>query len=360
MSERDWQTISYGCDRWLSNRVPRTASAILRAAADALAGDARPDRYGEGGVVAEFEGWMRTLLGTEAAVLMPSGTMAQQIALRIHCDRRGADTVAWHGTAHLAVHEHDAAAHLHGLKAECVGQRDRLITLADLEALRGRIGALLLELPQREIGGRLPEWDDLVAQVNWAREREIAVHLDGARIWEAAPYYGRPHAEIAGLFDTVYVSLYKALGGFAGSVLAGPADVIAEARVWRHRHGGTLAGLFPFAAAALTGLAEIVPRMPDYWAHARELAGALAAVPGVTVIPDPPQTPMFHLHLARDRDALWDRALDMAAREGVWLFGPPEATVASGVTKVEINVGEPALAIGAEEAAGLFTALLAG
>ena len=360
MSERDWQTISYGCDRWLANRVPQTASAILHAAADALAGDARPDRYGEGGVVAEFEGWMRTMLGTEAAALFPSGTMAQQIALRIHCEQRNTDTVAWHGTCHLDVHEHDAAAHLHGLKAERVGHRDRLITLADLEGLRGRIGALLLELPQREIGGRLPEWDDLVAQVAWARERGIAVHLDGARIWEAAPYYSRPHAEIAALFDTVYVSLYKGLGGFAGSVLAGPADTIDEARVWRHRHGGTLSGLFPFAAAALAGLAEAVPRMPDYWAHARALATALAAVPGVTVVPDPPQTPLLHLHLAAERNVLWDRALDLAAREGVWLFGPPEATVVPGVTRVEITVGEPALEISPGEAATLFSGLLAG
>ena len=115
-----------------------------------------------------------------------------------------------------------------------------MITLADLEALPGRLGALLLELPQREIGGRLPEWDELVAQIEWARARGLATHLDGSRIWEAAPYYGRPYAELARLFDTVYVSLYKGLGGIGGSVLAGPAELIAQARVWRRRHGGTL------------------------------------------------------------------------------------------------------------------------
>lgn len=360
MSERDWQTIYWGCDRWLANRTPKSAVQVLREAADSLAGDTRPDRYGDGGLVEEFEGWLTAMLGTEAAALFPSGTMAQQIALRIHCDRRRTDTVAWHPTCHLALWEHDAAAHLHGLKAELAGQRDRLLTLEDLQGLRAPIGALLLELPQREIGGRLPEWDELVAQVDWARERGAAVHLDGARLWEAAPYYGRPHAEIAGLFDTVYVSLYKGLGGFAGSVLAGPRELIDEARVWRRRHGGTLSALFPFAASALRGLDEDIPQMPAFFAHTRELATALAAVPGLTVIPDPPQTPLFHLHLAADPGTLWDRALDLAAREGVWLVGRPDAAVAPGVSKVEVNVGEPALQIAPGEAAELFGRLLTG
>ena len=110
------------------------------------------------------------------------------------------------------------------------------------------LAALVIELPQREIGGRLPSWDDLVAQVEHARSRGAAVHLDGARIWEAGPFYGRPLAEIAALFDSVYVSFYKGLGGLAGSMLLGEDDVITEARAWRQRHGGTL-----FAAVAVCG-----------------------------------------------------------------------------------------------------------
>src|SRR3954451_1391931 len=227
------------CERWLGPRRPAGAAAQLRAAADALPPDARPDQYGEGPVVEEFEARFAELLDKEAAALLPSGTMAQQIALRIHCDRRGADTVGFHPTCHLELHEHGAYAQLHGLRAELVGDRDSLIKLADLQGLDARLGTLLLELPQREIGGQLPEWDELVEQIEWARGRGAATHLDGARIWEAAPYYDRPYSEIAALFDTVYVSLYKGLGGFAGCVLAGAQDVIDEARVWRRRHGGT-------------------------------------------------------------------------------------------------------------------------
>ncbi len=360
MAERDWREIMWSCERWLGSRRPATAGELLRAAADALAADAQPDRYGEGESVEAFERRIADLLGTEAAALLPSGTMAQQIALRIHCDRRGVDTVAFHPTCHLELHEHAGYAHLHGLKAELLGDRNRLIELADLEALSMRIGALLIELPQREIGGRLPEWEDLVGQIAWARDRGCATHLDGARIWESAPYYDRPHAEIAALFDTVYVSLYKGLGGFAGSLLAGPDELIDEARVWRRRHGGTLASLYPFAAAAQRGLDELVPQMPRFLAHARDLAAALREVPGVIVVPDPPQTPLFHLHLRGDRDLLRERALDVAEERRVWLFNQLAPSLLPGLHQLELNIGEPALAISPREASELFALLTAG
>ncbi len=302
----------------------------------------------------EFERRIADLLGARAAALLPSGTMAQQIALRIHCDRRGLSTVAFHPTCHLELHEHAGYAQLHGLKAELIGDRDRLIVLEDLGAVHSPIGALLLELPQREIGGRLPEWDDLVAQIQWARDREIATHLDGARIWESAPYYERPYSEIASLFDTVYVSLYKGLCGLGGSVLAGPEDVIAEARVWRRRHGGALASLFPFAASAQRGLDELIPQMPLFLSHARALAGALGEVPGIIVVPDPPQTPLFHVHLRGDAQTLERRSLDIAERRRVWLFHRVAPSVVPNVNAIELNVGEPALEISPDEAAELF------
>jgi threonine aldolase len=359
VSERDWREIRWSCERWLGSRRPAAAADELRAAVDALPADARPDLYGEGELVEGFEQRIAELLGKDAAALLPSGTMAQQIALRIHCDRRRIGTVAFHPTCHLELHEHAGYTHLHGLKPELVGHRDRLIELADLEALHAPIGALLLELPQREIGGRLPEWDDLVAQVEWARSRDVATHLDGARIWEAAPYYERPHAEIAALFDTVYVSLYKGLGGFAGSVLAGQEELVAEARVWRRRHGGSLFNLYPFVAAAQHGLDVLLPQMPHFLEHARSLAAALREVPGIDIVPYPPQTPLFHLHLRGDRDALRERALDLAEERRIWLFNRLEPTVVPGVHVLELNIGEPALEITAEEAAQLFGDVLA-
>jgi threonine aldolase len=354
MAERDWREIMSGCERWLAQRRPVRANAMLKAAAAALPPDAWPDRYGEGEFVETFERRIAELLGKPAAALFPSGTMAQQIAMRLHCERRGVNTVAFHPTCHLELHEHGGYAHLHGLKAELIGDRDRLIGLEDLEAVHAPLGALLIELPQREIGGRLPEWEDLLAQLRWARDRNIATHLDGARIWEAAPYYDRPHSEIAALFDTVYVSLYKGLGGIAGSVLAGPSDIVAEARVWRRRHGGALSSLFPFAASAQRGLDELIPQMPRFLGHARALADALRRIPGLAVVPDPPQTPLFHVHLRGDQQTLRERALDVAEERRVWLFHRLAPSVVPGVNTIELNIGEPALEISPEEAAGLF------
>lgn len=357
MPDENWRQLMWGCERWLSSYRPRTAAEELRAAADALEAGERPDHYGSGPVVEEFETMFAELLGVEAAVLFPTGTMAQQIALRLHCERRGTRTVAFHPTCHLELHEHAGYAHLHGLKAELIGHRDRLIELDDLKGLRVRVGAVLLELPQREIGGQLPEWDDLVAQVEYIRERGAALHLDGARIWETAPYYGRPHAEIASLFDTVYVSLYKGLLGLAGSILAGPREIVDEARVWRRRHGGELLCMYPLVASARPGLARVVERMPVFLQYARELARQLGELPGVRVVPDPPQTPLFHVHLTGDRELVWQRALDVAREQQVWLFGPPEPTVVPGVNRVELNIEEAALEIPSSEAAGLFAAV---
>ena len=358
MAERDANEILARCERVLGPKLPATAAALLRAAADALPEDAPPDRYGEGEVVERLEARVAELLGAETAVLFPSGTMAQQIALRIHCERRGDRSVAFHPTCHLELHERHALVHLHGLRPALVGHRDRLLGLADLAALGEPLGALLLELPQRELGGLLPDWDDLVAQVEWARTAGTAVHLDGARLWEAGPWYGRPYAAIAGLFDTVYVSLYKILGGLGGCLLAGPRDVLAEARVWRQRHGGTLWNLFPLAASALPGLETTLPRMPELLAHARALADALGEVDGVEVVPRPPQTPLFHLHVRGDADRLRERALDVAAAERVWLFARPAPTQVPGVQKVELTVGVPALEVAPAEAAALFERVL--
>ncbi len=159
-----------------------------------------PDTYGDGGVVAELESAVAELLGFPAAVFLPSGTMAQAATLRVHADARGRRTVLWHPTCHLNIHEDGAYSWVHGLVGRPVGDPNGLPTLEDLEAVAEPVAALLLELPLRELGGLLPDWDDLTAQVAWAREQGAAAHLDGARLWEASAGYGKTPAEIAGLF----------------------------------------------------------------------------------------------------------------------------------------------------------------
>jgi threonine aldolase len=322
------------------------------------AGDERGDVYGKGGAVERLERRVAEKLGKEKALLLPSGTMAQQIALRVHCDRAGTRTVAFHPQCHLEAHEEKGYERLHGLDARLVGDRERLITLEDLEKLPGRIGALLLELPQRDLGGQLPEWDELVAQTEWARSRGIALHMDGARLWQCEPFYGRSFAEIAALFDTVYVSLYKDLGALGGCLLAGSEDFVAEARVWAIRHGGRVASLDAFALGGERGLDEVLPRMPEFVAKARELGAALAGIDGVRIVPDPPQVAMLHVYLDGDAERLRNAAMDLAEEKLIVLVGGLKKTALPTVQATEIAVGSSTVEVPTEEIAELYTELV--
>ena len=330
------------CTRWLGYR-PVPPREVLETLLEVVPVTAESDRYGDGGVVAELEAETATVLGKPAVMFLPSGTMAQQIVLRIWAERSHCRTVAYHPTSHVELHEEHGYAHLHGLIARPVGDSRAPLTMADLEDVDEPLAALLLELPQREIGGSLPEWDELGTQTAWARDRGVAVHLDGARLWESAPYYGRTPAEVAALFDTVYVSFYKGLGGIAGACLAGPADVIAEAAVWRRRHGGTLAAMWPYAATALHGLRTRLPRMAEYLQKTREIAAAIRDLPGVEVVVDPPQTPMLHVRLNTDHDGVLRAALELATERG-WAVpfrsGPSESP---RWRVIELSVGENTL-----------------
>jgi threonine aldolase len=331
----------------------------MTAVADAISEDERFDHYGAGERIERLEGRVAELLGKEAAVFMPSGTMAQPIALRIWSDRKGISTVAFHPSCHLEIHEEKGYAWVHGLHAKVIGDPNRLITLDDLQSIREPVAALLLELPQREIGGLLPTWDELVAQVEWARERRIALHMDGARLWEAQPFYGRPHAEIAALFDSVYVSFYKGLGGIAGAALAGDAALVAEARVWQRRQGGNLPTLHPFVVAAEVALDKRLDRMAAYAEHARRVASALAKVDGIEIVPDPPQTPLFHILLRGDGAQLGDAALSIAEEQKVFLFAEPSSTTSPSWQRLEVLVGEVTLALTPADLADLFSEVLA-
>lgn len=358
LSDDERQALRDGCERTLQGHGLRTPADALAELATLPADDLKPDMYGAGGAVAALETEVRELLGKPAAVFMPSGTMAQQIALRIHADRRAPRVICFHPTCHLELYEDKAYQRLHGLVGRALGDGRGLLTLADLEGVREPFAALVIELPQREIGGQLPSWDDLVEQVAYVRERGAAVHLDGARLWESGPFYGRPLAEIAGLFDTVYVSFYKGLGGLAGSMLLGDEDVIAEARLWRRRHGGTLQSLWPNAAAGLAGLRLRLPRMGAYLAHARAIAAALSEVDGVQIVPDPPQTPMMHLHLRTNAAAVTAGIRRMATERRLWTWGGSSPTDTPTIHRVELNVGEATLAFSPAEVAAAVRALL--
>jgi threonine aldolase len=344
-----------GCTRFLPGHGPVRAADLLAT----IPPDTAVDRYGDGGVVAELEAEIARLLGKGAAVFLPSGTMAQQAVLRVHADHRQRRTVVFHPLCHLEQHEGQAYQRLHHLTGRPAGDAHRLMTLKDLSAIPERIAALLIELPQRDLGGQQPSMPELAAQAAWARGIGAAVHLDGARLWESAAGYGQPPAAIAAFFDTVYVSFYKGIGALPGCAVAGPQDVIAEVREWRHRMGGMLFGLWPNAASALTCLARRLPLMPGYLEHARAIAAALRDVPGVRVVPDPPQVPMMHLLLRTTQEGFAATVRALAADQGVWTWQHASPTDDPGVQRVELSVGDATCALSPAEVAGIVAAFTA-
>jgi threonine aldolase len=341
------------CTQFLNGHGRETAASMLAT----IPADTVLDTYGQGGVVADLEAEICRLLGKPAAAFLPSGVMAQQAVLRVHADARQRRTVIFHPMSHLEQHEEQAYQRLHGLTGRPAGGRDRLITLDDLTSIAEPPAVLLLELPQRDLGGQQPQWDDLVAQVEWAHDRGAAAHLDGARLWESAAGYDRAPAEIAALFDTVYVSFYKGIGALAGCCVAGPADVLGQVREWRRRMGGTLYGLWPNAASALSCLAKRLPKFGAYTDHARAIATALSAVPGVTVIPDPPQVPMMHLLLRTSEDDYASAARRLAAERGIWVSPSCRPTADPGVQRLELSVGDGTLGFEPAEIADIFSGL---
>jgi threonine aldolase len=344
------------CTRFLAWHGAARAADLLAT----IPPDTVTDHYGEGGVVTELESEIMLVLGKPAAVFLPSGTMAQQAVLRVHADRRQRRAVVFHPACHIDVHEGRGYERLHQLTGRPAGEPHRLLTVTDLEQVAEPIGSLVIELPQRDLGGQQPDWAALEAQVNWARDRGAAAHLDGARLWESAAGYGRPPADIAGLFDTVYVSFYKGLGALPGCCVAGPEDIVAEVREWRHRMGGTLFGLWPNAASALSCLARRLPMMPRYLSHTRAIADALRDLPGVTLIPDPPQTPMLHLLLRTTAEDFTAAARRLATGQGMWTWPGAMSTPDPGTQRVELTVGDATLALRPGEVREIITALLPG
>ena len=343
------------CTRFLNGHGRETAAALL---AD-IPPDTVMDRYGDGGVVAELETRIAALVDKPAAAFFPSGTMAQQVTLRIHAERRRRHTVLFHPTSHLRLHEGGALERVQGLIGRPVGSADVLLTLADLTAVAEDPAALLIELPQREIGGQQPPFDDLCAQLEWAREHGAATHLDGARIWESAAGYGKTVAEVAALFDTVYVSFYKGIGALPGCCVAGADDLVAEVREWRKRMGGTLFALWPNAASAMSCLDQRLPRMPAYVEKARAIAEALGETDGVRVIPDPPQTHMMHLLLNTSADGFAANARQLAEDDGVWTWQKAMPTIDPLVQRVELSVGDATMECEPKDVAEIIGRLIA-
>ena len=303
------------------------------------------DVYGSGSLLQEFEAKVARLLGFEAAVFCISGTMAQAIALRLACQDRGRELVALHPTSHIFVHEASNYQLLGHFKALQAGDRYRPWSVADLAAIPDRLGAVGLELPLREIGGQLPGWEELEAIKAHCSARGAHLHMDGARLWEAACGYGKPLNEVAAGFDSAYVSLYKGIGGLGGAMLAGSREFVDRAAEWFRRQGGNVIHRSPYVVAAAMQFEERLAAMPDYLRRTRFLYEALAAHPVIRVNPAAPQTNMLHLHLPVSRDQALAIRDTLAREDGIWMFNRAAHGALPGTSVIEIYVGDNLLAM---------------
>lgn len=338
---------------------PTPAATFRQMAEWCEANQLEHDVYGEGALISQFEGKIAALLGKPAAAFMPSGVMAQLIALKIWADTTGIQRFGMHPASHLAIHEQEAYQALLALHGVPVGHRLRPIVAADIANVKQALACLLVELPIREAGGQLPSWDELDALKNEAQQRNLPLHLDGARLWESRAYYGKTHAEIVAGFDSVYVSMYKGIGGIAGAVLAGEADFIANARLWQRRMGGMLVHQSPMIVSAAMQFDERLRQMDACYARTLTLATTLSAIAGIRINPTTPHTNMLHLYFDAGIEALTDARDQLAVDTGYWLIGGIRPSDVPGWSMTELNVGGNLLALTDIDMATRFADLMA-
>lgn len=221
-------------------------------------GNAEPDNYSRGGVVARLEKIMAERLGKEMAVWLPTGTLANHLAVRLLAGSKR--RVAVQAESHLYSDCGDCAQTLSGLTLIPLAKGSATFTLAQLQSAAedaegGRvlapIGAVQMETPVRRRFGERFDFGEMTKISSWARAHGVGLHLDGARLFIEAAYTGRGVGEYAALFDTVYVSMYKYFNAAGGAILAGPRQLLESLYHTRRMFGGGVYESWPSAAVAL-------------------------------------------------------------------------------------------------------------
>ena len=267
-----------------SDTVTQPTLAMRQAMFDAVVGD---DVYGDDPTVRELETLAASILGKEAALFVPSGNFGNQLALYTHCQR--GDEVILGDDCHIVWHETGGAAVIAGVQLRTIASADGVLR-ADEVKKRIRVGddihwprTGLICVENAHSNGRVIPLADMAAVWDVAQQHGVPVHLDGARVFNAAVHLGCDVRDITRYSDTVMCCLSKGLAAPVGSILAGTAAFIARARKNRKLLGGGLRQAGVLAAPGILALTEMVTRLPEDHANARYLAEQLAALPGVQV-----------------------------------------------------------------------------
>jgi threonine aldolase len=331
-----------------SDTLTRPTAAMRRAMAEAPVGD---DVYGEDPTVRELERRTAELLGKEAALFVPSGTMSNQIAIGAHC--RAGDELICDSTAHIFVWEGGGIARLHGVSPRTVvGDRGRLT----VDLLRGLIRPddahyaqtrlVCLENTHNRGGGRVQPIEQIEAISAWAHSNALKMHLDGARLWNAVVASGLPASRWAAPFDTVSVCFSKGLGAPVGSALVGPAEFIHKAaHRLRKVFGGGMRQAGIIASGALHALDHHLDRLAEDHANARVIAAAVEAVDGLSLECGPVETNLVWIAV----DPKLGTAAEVTGllRERGVLVSPLGPQVVRACTHLDVNADQAARAAAA-------------
>jgi threonine aldolase len=324
-----------------SDTVTQPTPAMREAMARAEVGD---DVYGEDPTVNRLEELAAEMMGKEAAVFVPAGTMGNAIAILTHC-RRGDEILAG-DRAHIFLYEVGGAARLNGSPIRAIPtlpdgtlNREKLArSFFGDDVHEARTGLLCLEDTHNMCGGRAIAPETLRELAAPARARNLPVHMDGARIFNAAVALDVPVSALAAEVDSVMFCLSKGLSAPVGSMLAGSADFITEARRIRKLLGGGMRQAGIIAAAGIVALNEMVERLAEDHANARILAEGLANIPGVAVDPSAVESNMVFFGASDGDNA---RLVEAVAVEGLLFSGSDDGRIRAvthyGITAEDID-----------------------
>jgi threonine aldolase len=277
-----------------SDTITKPTPAMREAMARAEVGD---DVFGDDPTVNELEAQTAAFLGKEAALFTPSGTMANQLAVRSHTEP--GDEILVEANAHIYYYEAGGPAALSGVMCRCLEGKRGIFTGTDVESVLRpanlhfpRTRLLCIENTHNRGGGKIWPIEQVREIAELARKHGLQLHLDGARLWNASVATGIPEAQYAAPFDTVSVCFSKGLGAPVGSVLAGSKDLLERARRFRKMFGGGMRQAGVIAAGALFALRNHRVRLAQDHANAKLLASGLAGLNGLELNPADVETNM--------------------------------------------------------------------
>lgn len=269
------------------------------------------DSYGNGGAVAALEKKFEEITGKEKAVFMPTGTMANQLAIAV---LSGENTKVFvQDLSHVYRDEADAAQSVFQKRLMPLAMGETCFTadelkravesLGELEVFKSGIGAISIENPVRRSNGRMVAIEEIRKISEYCRSNNFKLHLDGARIYMASAWSGVSVKEYASYFDTVYISLYKYLGAASGAILCGDKKIMEKMPHLIKIHGGTMYGNWANAAMALHRLEGLETRLKDVVSRSAELFALLNKIPGITITALNAGTNIYQLQLGKEVDA---------------------------------------------------------